>query len=220
MKICFILGFCHNYVEKKLPWSRSAIKNTKEKGGNQIPRYAILVNDMLNDFVDGKLRCERVGQLVPKIKSFIENARQKNVPLVYCNDEHLLQDTYEFKLWGPHAIKGSEGAKVVDQLKPARVDYVIPKRTYSSFKGTDLHKLLTTIYIGIGCNTVILLGVHTHICIKHTAFDAFVRGFNIIVAEDGVTAFTEQDHLSGLEYMNRNYGVSIKKISDITNSIS
>lgn len=34
----------------------------------------------------------------------------------------------------PHAIKGSEGAKVVDHLKPARVDYVIPKRTYSSFK--------------------------------------------------------------------------------------
>ena len=120
-------------------------KNNKGKGGNQIPRYAILVNDMLNDFVDGKLGCERVGQLVPKIKSFIENARRKNVPLFYCNDEHLLHDTYEFKLWGPHAIKGSEGAKVVDQLKPAVVDYVITKRTYSSFKGTDLDRLLRAI---------------------------------------------------------------------------
>lgn len=195
-------------------------KNAKDNEGIQIPRYAILVNDMLNDFVDGKLSCKRVGQLIPRIKYFIENARQKNVPLFYCNDEHLPHDTYEFKLWGPHAIKGSEGAKVVDQLKPSGVDYVIPKRTYSSFEGTDLHKLLRAIYNGIGCNTVILVGVHTHICIKHTAFDALVRGFTIIVAEDGVTAFTEQDHLFGLEYMKTNYGVSIKKISEITRSIS
>jgi hemerythrin-like domain-containing protein len=32
------------------------------------------------------------------------------------------------------------------------------------------------------------------------------------VAEDGVEAFTEEEHLSGLEYIKRMYGAEIKKI--------
>ena len=40
---------------------------------------------------------------------------------------------------------------------------------------------------------------------------------NIIVAEDGVEAFTEEEHLSGLEYIKRMYGADIKKIREIIN---
>jgi isochorismate hydrolase len=52
-------------------------------------------------------------------------------------------------------------------------------------------------------------------CDRHTAYDAFVRDFDIIVPEDGVGAFTEDDHVSGLEYMKCVYGAKIKKASDI-----
>jgi nicotinamidase-related amidase len=184
------------------------------------PRYAILVNDMLNDFIQGKLKCDRAAQIIPKIKLLLEKARQKDIPIFYCNDEHLPNDTYELRLWGPHAMKDTDGAKVIDELRPSANDYIVPKRRYSSFDGTSLDSSLEGTYNGKGVDTIVMTGVHTHICVKHTVYDAFVRGYNVIVAEDGVEAFTGDDHIAGLKYMKQNYGARIKKVSDILKSIS
>ena len=184
------------------------------------PRYAILVNDMLNDFIHGKLKCDRAAQIIPKIKLLLEKARQKDIPIYYCNDEHLPNDTYELRLWGPHAMKDTDGAKVIDELRPYANDYIVPKRRYSSFDGTSLDRLLEGTYNGKGVDTIVMTGVHTHICVKHTVYDAFVRGYDVIVAEDGVEAFTGDDHVAGLKYMKQNYGANIEKVSDILKSIS
>jgi nicotinamidase-related amidase len=184
------------------------------------PRYAILVNDMLNDFIHGKLKCDRAAQIIPKIKLLLEKARQKDIPIFYCNDEHLPNDTYELRLWGPHAMKDTDGAKVIDELRPSANDYIVPKRRYSSFDGTSLDSSLEETYNGKGVDTIVMTGVHTHICVKHTVYHAFVRGYNVIVAEDGVEAFTGDDHVAGLKYMKQNYGARIEKVSDILKSIS
>lgn len=182
-------------------------------------RYAILVADMLNDFVHGELECERAKRIIPNIKLLLDAARKKGIPIFYCNDEHLMTDAYEMKLWGPHAMKGTEGAKVIDELRPHESDYIIPKRRYSAFDETWLDKALKGAYKGRGADTVIITGMHTHICGVHTAYDAFVRGLNIIVPEDGVDAFTEKDHVSGLDYMKRVYGAKITRLSDIISSL-
>lgn len=89
------------------------------------------------------------------------------------------------------------------------------KRTYSAFDGTSLDRALNGLYGGKGVDKIIITGLHRNICDRHSSYDAFTRGFKIIVAEDGVEAFTEEEHLSGLEYINRMYGADIKKIKDI-----
>ena len=76
-------------------------------------------------------------------------------------------------------------------------------------------ELLNGLYGGKGADTIIITGLHTNICDRHSSYDAFTRGFKIIVAEDGVEAFTEEEHLSGLEYIRRMYGADIKKIKEI-----
>jgi nicotinamidase-related amidase len=192
-----------------------AKRSGSKSGADKRARYAILVVDMLNDFVHGKLKCGRARRIIPNIKLLLDSARKNKVPIFFCNDEHLPIDTYEMKLWGPHAMKGTEGAKVIDELKLHKSDYIIPKRTYSAFDGTGLDKALKGVYNGKGADTVIITGLHTNICDRHTAYDAFVRDLNIIVPEDGVDAFTEDDHVSGLDYMKRVYGAKIKKVSDV-----
>ncbi len=187
-------------------------------------RYAILVIDMQNDFVKGKLKCERATRIIPNIKLLVDAARQKQIPVFYCIDEHLPIDTYEMNLWGPHAMKYTEGAKVIDELNPSSssttdTDYIIPKRTYSAFDGTGLDRALKGVYDGKGADTLIITGLHTNICDRHTSYDAFIRGFNIVVAEDGVEAFTEEEHTSGLDYIKRIYGAKIRKIQDIIKSL-
>jgi nicotinamidase-related amidase len=198
-------------------------------------RPAILVIDMQNDFVKGKLKCDRADKIVLKIKQLLDNARSKQIPIFFCIDEHLPTDTYEMNLWGPHAMKGTEGAKIIDEFethKGKKIDniekttlaattheYVIPKRTYSAFDGTGLEGALRGIYDGNGADTLIITGLHTNICDRHTCYDAFIRGFDIIVSEDGVEAFTEEEHKSGLEYMKRIYGAKIQKMADIIHSL-
>lgn len=191
--------------------SENTSHNTLQK-----PRYAVLVLDMLNDFVYGKLKCEGAKKIIPNIVALVNAARQRNIPVFYCIDQHLPTDVHELKLWGYHAMKGTKGADIINELKPSHSnDHVIHKRTYSAFDKTGLDKALKSAYGGKGADILIITGLTTDICSRHTAYDAFTRGFNIVVAEDGTTAFTQEDHVAGLKYMQRDYGVQVTKIADI-----
>ena len=63
--------------------------------------------------------------------------------------------------------------------------------------------------------TVVLGGLHTHICVRHTSADAFFRGFKIVIAEDGVEAFAEEAHREGLKYLKDVYNAEIKTVDEI-----
>jgi nicotinamidase-related amidase len=190
----------------------------KNKDNGVSPRYTILVMDMLNDFIYGRLKSVRARKVIPKIKYLLDFARRKNIPIFYCNDEHLSSDP-EIRVWGAHAMKGTKGADVIQGIKPTYNDLMIPKRGYSAFDKSRLERALKSTYNGKGPTTIIMTGIHTHICIKHSTYDAFTRGYDTIIAEDGVNAFTKNDHIFGLEYMKANYGTKIKKISEIIRDI-
>ena len=170
---------------------------------------------MLNDFVTGKLEAKRVKSVIPHLKRLMEAARANGVPVIYSNDAHYPQDVEVTRKWGNHAIKGTKGAEVIPELKPGRDDYVVEKRTYSSFYETGLDPLLRSLYRGEGVKTVVLGGLHTNMCVRHTAADAFFRGYQIIVAKDGVEAFTQKDHEEGLNYLENVYTAKIMTVDDI-----
>ncbi|MGB9684083.1 MAG: cysteine hydrolase family protein, partial [Candidatus Bathyarchaeales archaeon] len=99
-------------------------------------------------------------------------------------------------------------------------DFIVEKRTYSGFYETGLDPLLRSLYNGEGVKTVILGGLHTHICVRHTAADAFFRGYKIIVAKDGVESFTQEDHEQGLRYLEYVYNAKIMTVDEIIREIS
>ena len=76
-------------------------------------RYAILVIDMLNDFINGKLKLKGAEKIVPNIQKLLNFARLQNIPIIYCNDSHLPNDK-ELQIWGRHAMKGTRGAEVIE----------------------------------------------------------------------------------------------------------
>ncbi len=176
---------------------------------------AVLIVDMLNDFVTGDLKCERARHIVPNLEKLIESARKHNIPVIYCNDAHYPEDFEVIEKWGKHAMKGTKGAEVIPELKPTEKDYVIEKRAYSSFYETGIDPLLKSLYKGEGIRSVILGGLHTNICVRHTAADAFFRGYKIIIAQDCVEAFTQEDHKQGLKYLEYVYNAKIKTVDEI-----
>ena len=139
----------------------------------KLEKPAILVVDMLNDFVTGALTCERARAIVPAAAELLDAARAADVPVIFCNDAHLKGIDRELKIWGDHAIAGTKGAEVIPELKLSEKDYVVPKRRYSGFFQTDLDILLTE----LGVKTVVMTGLHAHMCVRHTSADAFCLGY-------------------------------------------
>ncbi|MBQ9711819.1 MAG: cysteine hydrolase [Bacteroidales bacterium] len=163
---------------------------------------AILVVDMLNDFVTGSLGCDRARAILPATAELLNAARAAGVPVIFCNDSHLPGIDRELQIWGDHAIKGTPGAEVVPEMGLCDKDYVVPKRRYSGFFQTDLDILLKE----LGVKTVIMTGLHAHMCVRHTSADAYCLGYDVVVAKEATNSFTEQDYLYGLEYLKTCYG--------------
>ncbi|MCS7124344.1 MAG: cysteine hydrolase [Candidatus Bathyarchaeota archaeon] len=181
-------------------------------------RMAVIIIDMLNDFVTGDLKCDRAQRIIPNLKKLVETARKNGVPVIYCNDAHYPGD-FEVHRWGLHAVKGTKGAEVIPELKPTKKDFIVEKRTYSGFFETGLDPLLRSLYNGEGVRTVVLGGLHTHICVRHTAADAFFRGYKIIVAKDGVEAFTQEEHEQGLRYLEYVYNAKLMTVDEIIKEV-
>ncbi len=178
-------------------------------------RPAIIVIDMLNDFVTGELRAERAGKVIQPLRRLVEAARKHKVPVIYSNDAHYPMDAEVVHKWGGHAIKGTPGAEVIPELQPKEQDFTVEKRTYSGFYETGLDPLLRSLYDEKGVKTVVIGGLHTHICVRHTSADAFFRGYKIVIAKDGVEAFTKETHEEGLKYLKDVYNAEIKTVDEI-----
>jgi len=169
---------------------------------------ALIVIDMLNDFVTGVLANRADAErIIPQIRRLIEFARSRpDWLVVYSNDAHRADDR-EIGVWGKHAMAGTHGASVVDELAPigANREIVSPKRFYGAFDGTDLE----TVFAQYGVDEVVLTGQHTHCCVRHTAYGAFIRDYKIKVPSDAVCVFPGVDQDAALDYLKTVYGAEI-----------
>ena len=168
------------------------------------------MDDILQEFVYGKISSPRAKKIIPPTKTLISSARKSKIPVIYVCDAHLSSDP-EIAIWGPHAMKGTKGAQVVSVIKPSRADYFFEKRVYSSFQGTGLELLLHNLKI----DTVVIVGLLTEICVRHSAADAFMRGFKVKIPKDCVEAFSEKAQIEGLEYLKAMYGAEITTSSEL-----
>lgn len=153
-------------------------------GGNM--KTALLVVDMLNDFVTGVLANPAAKPTIEPIGALVDAARTRPDWLaVYANDAHRPGDL-EFRVFGEHAVAGTKAAEVVPDLTPADgVDEVIPKRYYSAFTQTDLESTCRVHDIG----RLVIVGQHTDCCVRHTTYDAFLRGLEVVVVSDATAVF-------------------------------
>lgn len=167
---------------------------------------AVLVIDMLNDFVleGAPLQVPGAMELAQRIAPFLEEARKRGVPVIYICDHHDPDDE-EFRRWPKHCVRGTEGAKVVDPLRPKEGDRCVPKRRYSGFFETNLDDILRE----LGAKTLVLTGLLTDVCVLLTAVDAGQRGYEVVVPKDLTIALSEEDKNWALRQMERLVGAKV-----------
>jgi nicotinamidase-related amidase len=181
-------------------------------------RTALVVVDMLNDFMDGVLGNPAAKGIVDPIFRLASQAREtRQWVVVYANDAHRVTDV-ELRVFPPHAMEGSAGAEVIDALQPRDGDVVVPKRFYSAFTESELQGRLRSFDVG----RLVLVGQHTDCCVRHTSYDAFCRGFEVVVCPDATTVFEpgSEEPVSArqaraLEYLRTYYGAHIVPAGEV-----
>ncbi|HLB28852.1 MAG TPA: cysteine hydrolase [Dehalococcoidia bacterium] len=154
-------------------------------------RTAILVFDMINDFVDPRSPGYTSGadQMALRLKDLLDLCRSKGVLVVYAS-ESLRPDGLDWgrlgDIWervGDRKIlmEGTEGVEIYKELEPKPGDIVIKKHRYSAFYGTELELVLR----GRGADTLIVSGVSLVVGCDTTVRDAFNRDLKVILLSDG-----------------------------------
>jgi len=124
------------------------------------------------------------------IKSLIEAARAKELPVIYTTGERR-PDNWDAGSWRWKSASGDEasgtahsdidGNEIVTMIAPGPKDIVIKKQKPSGFFGTNLTSYLTL----LGCDSVIVVGTTTSGCVRATVVDAFSLNYRVILAEEG-----------------------------------
>ena len=172
---------------------------------------ALIIVDMLKDFVDGELANPRAQRVVGPLRRLLDHARENGWVVVFSNDADKPGDP-ELRIWGEHAMEGSPGAQVIDELEPREDELVSPKRSYGAFDGTGLENELRE----RGVNEVVITGQHTHICVRHSSYGALIRGFGVTVPRDAVCAFEGVDEEDALDYLKMAYGANVTTVDELT----
>ena len=150
-------------------------------------------------------------RLVDNAVRVVDAARAAGMPVIFCDDAHLLGIDREIDLWGEHGMAGSAVPNPALRAGSGERDYVIPKRRYSGFFGTDLDLTLRE----LGVDTLVAVGEDTNICVLHTLADAFYLGYRTVVAEEATRTFLCGTQEGALEHMRKCFGTTVTGVDDV-----
>ncbi len=182
---------------------------------------AVLVVDMIKDFFTPEMTAdaggrERAGAIVAPLKDLLSQARLSSVPVVHVYDYFCPAEAdidAHLKLQGRHAVEGTTGVQVIDELAPRPEDYVVHKKVYDGFYGTRLDMVLRELKV----ERIAVTGIWANACVKHTVMGGWFRRYDTVLVKDCVTTKKEKDMVWALEYMQRYYGTKIMTARELVN---
>jgi nicotinamidase-related amidase len=95
----------------------------------------------------------------------------------------------------PIAALPADWSELVPEIAALRADFVIVKRQWGAFHGTELDLQLRR----RGVDTIVLTGVATNFGVESTAREAWQQGYSVVVAEDAVSSLGEALHKFSIE---------------------
>lgn len=167
---------------------------------------ALLVIDMVYDFADpnGLVYYPQNEEILPRIRKLIDKAREHNALNIFVVDSHR-QGKYDSELEGVrlHCIHGTGGDEIMPCLGyNEETDFIVTKRRYSSFFGTDLDLILRE----HGVKNVIICGTKTNCCIRSTVHDAYFLNYKVYVPRECVATNSEVVNDVHLTDIDKYYG--------------
>ena len=128
--------------------------------------------------------------IIPKLQRLLQESRKRGFPIVFACDSFLKEDFIFKGRMKVHALRGTEGSQVVEDLMPKPTDIVLPKRRFSAFFKTDLDQTLRV----LGVDTIVVAGIAAEFCVLATAMDGLCCDFSGILLEDCTASSSKKNH--------------------------
>jgi len=186
-----------------------------------MPKSALLMIEFQNEwldpkgklyslFSDGKLR----DTAVYNAQLALQHAHKLKIPVIYtamgfsCDYAELGKTDFGLRGAIPKAKTWQQGGESIHpEFKPQPQDYVVAnKKGGSAFAHTDLDLYLRT----NGISRLYIAGFALHVCILATAWSAHDLGYEVIILEDAVAAFTQSQQDFVLKELVHHFGHSQK----------
>ena len=191
---------------------------------------ALVVVDMLYDFIDGSLACQNAENAVAQTLKYIDSQTNGQTgeeheildtfPILFVRDHHPA-DHSSFKeqggIWPAHCVADTHGGEIHKDLLP----YVSEELTfdkgcdkaceqYSGFEGVnDAGQSLGEILELLDTTDVYVCGIATEYCVRNTCQDLLKAGFKVHLLKDCVAYVDLDGHLKALEEIGLE-GISIE----------
>ena len=191
---------------------------------------ALVVVDMLYDFIDGSLACQNASEAVARTLEYIDSQTKgqggedheilDTFPILFIRDHHPADHSSFVAnggIWPPHCVAGTHGGEIHEDLLPyAAEELTFDKgcdkevEQYSGFDGVNAAgQSLGEILELLDTTDVYVCGIATEYCVRNTCEDLLKAGFKVHLLS-GCIAYVDYDgHLMALKEMEQE-GISIE----------
>lgn len=154
-----------------------------------------MVVDVQNDFCPGGALAVADGdQVVTALNRYIDLFTKADLPIFATRDWHPPR-TAHFNTdggpWPPHCVRGTQGAAFHPDLVLGKNVRILSKGTdaqadaYSGFQAVSSEGLALSVLLrrqGVG--RILVGGLATDYCVKHTVLDGLKEGFKVVLLTD------------------------------------
>ena len=191
---------------------------------------ALVVVDMLYDFIDGTMACQGAeGAIEGTLKAIEkltagteadESGIHSTYPILFVRDHHPSRHcsfAEQGGPWPPHCVQGTHGAEVYETLQPyVKEDLTFFKgedparEQYSGFEGLNpAGQSLGEVLRLLDIQHVLVCGIATEYCVRNTAEDLLKDGFNVSILKDCIAYVEAKGHHEALKAMEEE-GIQIR----------
>ncbi|NHQ86673.1 cysteine hydrolase [Iodobacter sp. HSC-16F04] len=160
-------------------------------------KNALLIIDVQEALCSGEYAAFEAAQVISRINSVAQLARQNKVPVIYI--QHEANDgLLEY---------GTDGWQLAAGLQTRPDDLFIRKTASDSFHNTNLHSLLKE----LGTEQLIICGLQSEFCIDTTVRCALALGYPVTLIADGHSTM-DNDVLSAAQ-ISAHHNVTLSNLS-------
>jgi nicotinamidase/pyrazinamidase len=170
-------------------------------------KRALVLVDYLNDFFlpKGALYIGPAARkIIPYSVSVLDEFRRNKETIVFISYAHQEGDR-ELKIFKKHAMRGSKGAQIIEEMTPLQGEYQITKRCYNGAFSTPMADVLKRNYV----DEAHVLGVCTSMSVMETSAGLFYNGFNIVTHRKGIADPKPAEQTAALKRMKKLFSAEV-----------
>jgi nicotinamidase-related amidase len=191
---------------------------------------ALVVVDMLYDFIDGSLACKNADNAVRNTLAYIDTQTKgqggeaheilDTFPILFIRDHHPA-DHSSFKeqggIWPVHCVAGTRGGEIHKDLAPyASEELTFDKgcdrntEQYSGYEAVNnADQPLSEVLELLDTTDVYVCGIATEYCVRNTCEDLLKAGFKVHLLKECIAYVDLQGHQKAIGEMEAE-GISIE----------